>query len=134
MARSIDNFLSKKEQDMISCFIDDNTRRWETFDRCTKDRPPPLDTTDLKKLRDKKYSKWDLVLSARMPGTPKTYRKFVDEQPLGFCAIKMFLLSFEDLFNEEKDPCDYKNILQDLKVGLEQCGGSCPFPAGTGTN
>jgi hypothetical protein len=80
MARSIDNFLSKEEQDIISCFITDNMRRWETLDSLTKGRPPPLDTSDLKNLRDKKYSEWGRSLSPFLPGTTKTYRKAIDEQ------------------------------------------------------
>ena len=115
---------------MISCFIIDNMRRWEAIDSRTMVRPLPLDPTTLKNIKREKYSKWDIALSAEIPGTGKTYRKFVDEQPLDFCTIKKFFMAFEGLFDEEKHPVGYKDILQDLKVGLDQCGASCPCPAG----
>lgn len=130
MARSIDNFLSKDEQDMISVFIEKCKQRIFTYNELTGGTPDLLKTEDLRDLKREKYSKWDIALSAMMPYTGNTYRRYIDKQSLNYCAINTFFITFEKILKQEPPFSDYDNILQDLKVGLEQCGASCPCPAG----
>jgi hypothetical protein len=129
MTRSIDNFLTKKEQKMISDFIINNERRKRTYDERTGGIPAPFDTEALKKLQLRKFDEWDgLLKGAIVPKTGISYRESIEKNNID-CAIKNFLKTFKSMLDEETPVFEYKKILERFDTWISLCMASCPCSA-----
>ena len=131
MTRSINNFLTKNEQKMISDFIINNERRMRTLDEKTGDIPAPFDTKALEELQERKYHEWDSILKgALVPKTGISYRQSIEQNNID-CAIKNFLISFKSMLDEETPVFEYKKILERFDTWISLCMASCPCPSCT---
>jgi len=130
MTRSIDNFLTKEEQNMINNFIVDSKKRLRTINGRTGETPPPLDAEPLKQLHEKKYHEWNSHLkSVLIPNQGISYRQFIKNNEI-FCAVEKFLTTLNDMIGVEILTYDHKNILQDTRVNFENATEitTCPYP------
>ncbi len=129
MTRSIDGFLTKEEQKMISDFIIYNEKRKRTYNERTGGIPAPFDTKALKELQERKYHEWDSRLKgALVTNTGISYRESIEKNNID-CAIKNFSKTFKSMLDEETPVFKYMSILEDLDTGVSICGASCPCPA-----
>ena len=128
MTRSIDNFLTKEEQNMIIRFIEKKEKRPITYNEETHGLPPEVDTKPLESLRKKKYHEWSSCLrGAMIPNQEISYMQMIEKNDIP-CAIKGFLTSLKKMQSEETPIFEFKNVLQDLDRNLKLCGASCPYP------
>ena len=130
MTRSIDNFLTKEEQNMILRFIETKEKRRFIYNEKTGGLPPALDMRLIEILWKKKNDEWNSCLKgALVPNTGISYRQSIEKNNID-CAIKNFLITFKSMLDEELPVFEYKSILEDLDTGVSICGASCPCPTG----
>ncbi len=109
--RAIDNFLTEKEQRLLTNYIHDGVR-----------------SPAIKELWTRKYIDWNKSLNIQIPSTAITYRTSLKENNI-YCAIEEFLSGLDKIIDDETLIHAYSHILEDIERGLKECGASCPCPA-----
>ena len=127
--RSIDNYLSQEEMDLINAFLQDSIYRFENYDGRIRMAPKRLKTDDLQKLYIAKYGRWEKAVRTQIQDSSSTYLNLLRESVLTPCPIERFLKVLMKIIEQAIPPGKHRNMLQKLEVELDKCEFSCPCPA-----
>lgn len=126
--RSIDNFLSTHDVELISNFIEHSMDRFEKYDGRIRMAPKRFNTDELQKLYIVKYNEWKDAVKTQVPSSSSTCLEIINRS-YDFCPIEQFLKTFMQLIEQSIPPNRLQNIHLKLEKGLPQCDFPCPCPA-----
>ena len=137
MTRSIENFLTAEEQQLITDFIKKKEKNAVTSVHVTQ---PILELVRAKEERDKlklidlkkaKRREWKESLNVFIKGGRIFWTTFLKNNKIK-CPIDKFLISFTELLKAEGRPGEERCLIKKLKLGIETCADArlkCPCPA-----
>ena len=130
MTRSVDNFLTKEEQNMIIRFIESSKKRPQTHNHKTQGLPPELDTKPLKLLWEMKNDEWSSFLHT-LTEDQRTNFENLWKEGRSKCAIEEFLATLKNIIDGKTQAYHHLNILDDFKTRINDCNKanlpySCP--------
>lgn len=132
MVRSIENFLSEEERNLIMRYVKEIAQRHTVYDERKKGMPDLPDNKPLKRLIKDKRVEWKSALMAGWAGSTRTYYKAIMDGDWD-CPIKSFLDTSDELLLAENDVSFYQEeVLKKLAEGLQICKDGkmkCPCPA-----
>lgn len=129
-SRSIDNFLSQQEIELITKFIQHSMDRFEKYDGIIRMNLQRYNTDELQKLYIFKHTEWDKALKTQMPQSSSTYIEFLRESDDPYpCPIEQFFKAFMQVIEQAIPPKRFQNILNKLENELIQCIFPCPCPS-----
>jgi len=126
-SRSIDNFLSQQENELITKFIQRSIDRFEKYNGIVRMTPKRFNTDELQKLYIAKYNLWDNAVKTQIPETSSTYLDNIKKSD-NPCPIDQFLKKFMQIIEQAIHPSRFQNILTKLETELIRCEFSCPCP------
>lgn len=129
-SRSIDNYLSREELELISAFLEHTMKRFDAYDGRVRMAPQRFKTDELQKLYIEKLGEWKKVVETRIPDSSSTYLDLLrmSEDSIQ-CPIERFLKALMQIIQQAIPPSKHKDMLQKLETGLVKCEYSCPCPA-----
>ena len=129
-SRSIDNFLSPHDIELITKFIQQSMNRFEKYDGIIRMMPQRYNTDELQKLYIKKYGEWGKAVKTQMPDNSSTYLDVIRKSGNPFpCPIEQFLKAFMQVIEQAIPPTRLQKLLQKLETELTSCEFPCPCPS-----
>ena len=129
-SRSIDNYLSQEERDLINGFLIRSIERFETYNGRIRMTSRRFKTNELQELYIKKNNQWENALKTRVPDSSSTYLNLLRASDRSnTCAIENFLKSLMQIIQQSIPPSRFRNILHKLELDLISCRFSCPCPS-----
>jgi hypothetical protein len=129
-SRSIDNYLSQEEGNLITAFVIHSIERFENYNGRIRMTPQRFKTNELQELYIKKYNQWENAVKTRVPNSSSTYlNRLRESDKSNPCPIEKFLKSFMQIIQQAIPPSKQSYMLQKLEVDLMECGFFCPCPA-----
>jgi hypothetical protein len=129
-SRSINNYLSKEEIELLTTFISLSMKRFENYNGRIRMTPKRFNTDELQELYIEKYNEWEKAVKTQTPDSSRTHLILLRESDVANpCAIEKFLKALMQLIHQSIPPSKHRNILQKLEVDLMECNFSCPCPA-----
>jgi len=130
MTRSIDNFLTQEEQNVIIRFIMISEKRPKTYNEKTHGMPTELDTKPIELIWEKKNDEWNSFLDKLTEDHRTTYRnlwKGISTK----CAVEEFLATLKNIIDGKTQAYQHLNILDEFKKQINYCNEanlpySCP--------
>lgn len=129
-SRSIDNYLSREELELITAFLDHSMKRFDTYDGRVRMAPQRFKTDELQKLYIEKLGEWEKAVENPIPDSSSTHLDLLrmSEDSIQ-CPIERFLKALMQIIQQAIPPSKHKDMLQKLETGLVKCEYSCPCPA-----
>ena len=133
MAKSIENFLSDEDRQLILGYIEKVDQARVTWVRGKGWADPPIKGS-MRWLLEEKEREWETALKIPLPGMKgkaATYWKLVMDGQRS-CAIKNFLDTFKGMLVQERLSLEHREMLFTLEYGIglcADCSHKCPCPA-----
>ena len=129
-SKTITNYLSPQEIDLIDNFIEKSTKRFQSINRRIRTTPQRLNTYALQKIYIQKHGTWDIAVKKYTPNNSSTYINMIRKSKgLNPCAIDNFLKSLMLIIQQATPPIKQINMLQKLENDLSECEYSCQCPS-----
>jgi hypothetical protein len=129
-SRSIDNYLSPHDIELISNFIQQSVERFEKYDGRIRTSPQRFNTAELQKLYIEKYNLWDKAVKNPLPNSSSTYLDQIrNSDDKSACPIEQFLKTLMQVIEQAINPIRYQGFLQKLEKELITCEHLCPCPS-----
>lgn len=129
-SRSIDNYLSHEERELITAFLQLSLNRFEKYDGLIRIAPQRFNSDELQKLYIDKLRRWEKSVKTEIPDSSSTYYDVIREsEDMNSCPIEDFLKAFMQVIQQAIPPSKHSEILLRLENDLVGCNFLCPCPA-----